>query len=137
MKINPFIFRGYDIRGEVDKDLNPEVIELIGQAHGTYLKSIGVDKAVVGSDNRLSSESYRQAVIKGLNETGVNTIDLGLSLSPIVYWAQYYFKSKGAVMITGSHNPVEYNGLKLGRDYSSAFTPIQEIKRKVLEKDFV
>lgn len=136
MEINPHIFRGYDIRGEVDKDLNPEIVELIGKAHGTYLKSAGVDKCVVGSDNRLSSDSYRTAIIKGLNSTGVSTIDLGLSLSPIIYWAQYFFESKGGVMITGSHNPVEYNGFKLGRDYSDTLTPIAEIKKMVLEKKF-
>lgn len=136
MEINPHIFRGYDIRGEVDKDLNPEIVELIGKAHGTYLKSIGVNECVVGSDNRLSSEDYRAAVIKGLNSTGVNTTDLGLSLSPIVYWAQYYFKSKGAVMITGSHNPVQYNGFKLGKDYSDTLTPVSEIKKMVMDRKF-
>ena len=137
MDINEQIFRGYDIRGEVDKDLNPEIVELIGKAHGTYLKSIDVDLCVVGSDNRLSSDSYREAIIRGLISTGVNTIDLGQSLSPIVYWAQYYFKSKGGVMITGSHNPVEYNGFKLGRDYSDTLTPVQEIKEMVLKQNFV
>lgn len=136
MNINEQIFRAYDIRGEVDKDLNPEIVELIGKAHGTYLKSIGVDLCVVGSDNRVSSDSYREAIIKGLTSTGVNTIDLGQSLTPIVYWAQYHFKSKGSVMITGSHNPVAYNGFKLGRDYSDTLTPVQEIKKMVLDKKF-
>jgi len=136
MKINPYIFRGYDIRGEVDKDLNPEIVGLIGKAHGTYLRSIGVNKAVVGSDNRLSSENYRAAIIKGLISTGINTIDLGLSLSPIMYWAQYFFKSKGGVIVTGSHNPVEYNGFKLGRGYSDTLTPVQEIRKMVEEENF-
>jgi len=136
MKINPYIFRGYDIRGEVDKDLNPEVAELIGKAHGTYLKSIGVKKAVIGYDNRATSPVYSKAIIKGLMSTGCDCIDLGLSLSPIVYWAQYYFKSKGGVMITGSHNPVEYNGFKLCRGYSDTLTPIQKIKEMVLKKKF-
>lgn len=131
MNINPYIFRGYDIRGEVDKDLNPEVVELIGKAHGTYLKNIGVDKAVVGSDNRLSGDSYRAAIIKGLLSTGVDTIDLGTCTTPMLYWAQYHFESKGGVMITGSHNPVQYNGFKLCRDYSDSLTPTQEIRKLV------
>lgn len=136
MKINPNIFRGYDIRGEVDKDLDPEIVERIGKAHGTYLKSISVNKAVVGSDSRESSPIYRQAIISGLRSTGIDCIDLGLSLSPIVYWAQYYYKSKGGVMVTGSHNPVEYNGFKLARDYSDTLTPIQRIKDLVISKKF-
>lgn len=137
MKINPHIFRGYDIRGIAEKELNAEVMELIGRAHGSYLKSIGINKAVVGSDNRLPSEGYRQAVIKGLLKSGIDVIDLGMALSPIVYWAQYYFNSKGGVMVTGSHNPVEYTGLKLARGFSDTLTPIQKIKEMVLEKRFV
>jgi phosphomannomutase/phosphoglucomutase len=136
MEINPHIFRGYDIRGEVDKDLNLEVVELIGKAHGTYLKSIGVDKAVVGSDNRLSSDGYRDAVIAGLKATGTNVIDLGTCTSPLMYWSQYHFESKGGVMITGSHNPVQYNGFKLGKDYSDSLTPIDQIKEMVISKKF-
>lgn len=137
MEINPYIFRGYDIRGEVDKDLNPEIVELIGKAHGTYLNKIGVKLCVVGSDNRLSSDSYRAAIIKGLISTGCNVKDLGTALSPIVYWAQYYFKSKGVVMITGSHNPVQYNGFKIGADYSSTLSETQSTRKRIEEKDFV
>ena len=136
MKINPYIFRGYDIRGEVGKDLDSEVVELIGKAFGTYLKKADVSLCVVGCDNRNSSQEYRQAIIKGLTSTGCDVVDLGLSLSPIVYWAGYNFKSKGVAMITGSHNPVEYNGFKLGSDYSSTLTETQSIKKLVLEKDF-
>ncbi len=136
MKLNPFIFRGYDIRGVAEKDMDAEILELIGRAHGTYLKDIGVDKAVVGSDNRLSSEDYRQAVIKGLLRSGIDVIDLGMCLTSIVYWAQYYFKSKGSVMVTASHNPAEYNGVKLGRNFSDTLTPIQWIKKTVEKEKF-
>lgn len=134
MEINPQIFRGYDIRGIAGKDLDAESMELIGKAHGTYLKNLGVNKAVVGSDNRLTSEEYRQAIIKGLLSTGVDVIDLGLNLTSIVYWAQYHFKAKGCAMVTASHNPAEYNGCKLGRNFSDTFTPIEEIKENVIEK---
>lgn len=137
MEINPSIFRGYDIRGVIGKDLDIESMGLIARAHGTYLSHLGVDKAIVGSDNRLTSEKCRQAVIEGLTKSGINVIDLGMSLTSIVYWAQYHFKSKGAVMVTASHNPSEYNGVKLGRDYSDTLTPIDEIKKMVFEKDFV
>lgn len=136
MEINPHIFRGYDIRGVAGKDMDAETMKLIGQAHGTYLKSIGVSKAVVGSDCRLTSEEYRQAVIEGLLQSGTNVIDLGMSETAMVYWAQYHFNSKGAVMVTASHNPAEYNGVKLGRDFSDTLTPVEEIKKMVFEKKF-
>jgi len=137
MEVNPHIFRGYDIRGVVGVDLDAETMELIGRAHGTYLSRAGVSKAVVGSDNRLTSEEYRNAVMNGLSKSGIEVIDLGTSLTSIVYWAQYYFKSKGGVMVTASHNPSQYNGVKLGRGYSDTLTPIDLIKKMVLEKDFV
>jgi phosphomannomutase/phosphoglucomutase len=135
-KINPEIFRGYDIRGISEKDLDYDVMERIGKAHGTYLKSINVSRTVVGYDNRVSTKEYKEAIISGLRKVGINVIDIGLALSPIVYWAQYFFKTKGAVMVTGSHNPAEYNGVKLGRGFSDTLTPIQEIKKMVIKKDF-
>jgi len=136
MEINPQIFRGYDIRGIAEKDMDADTMELIGRAHGTYLKSINVNKCVVGSDNRLTSEEYRKAVIDGLMKTGLDVVDLGLTLTSITYWAQYHFQAKGCVMVTASHNPAEYNGVKLGRNYSDTSTPISEIKRIVLQKNF-
>ncbi|OQA04609.1 MAG: Phosphomannomutase/phosphoglucomutase [bacterium ADurb.Bin400] len=136
MEINQHIFRGYDIRGVAGQDLDAETMRLIGRAHGTYLHQIGVDKVVVGSDNRLTAEEYRKAVMDGLAQSGMEVLDLGTSLTSIVYWAQYHFQSRGGVMVTASHNPAEYNGVKLGRDYSDTLTPIDQIKRMVLEKDF-
>lgn len=128
-EINPEIFRGYDIRGIYPKDIDVEVMEKLGKAHGTYLNSINVGQAVIGYDNRVPSEKLHLALIDGLCSMGINVIDLGLSLSPIVYWAQYFYKSRGSVMLTGSHNPVEYTGVKLGRNYSDTLTPTQEIRR--------
>jgi phosphomannomutase/phosphoglucomutase len=137
MEINPEIFRAYDIRGKAGKDLDASSMELLGQAQGTYLNSIGVSKAVVGSDNRLTSDEYRAAVIKGLNEAGIDVIDLGTCTTSITYWAQYHFDTKGAVMVTASHNPSEYNGVKLGRGLSDTLVPIEKIKELVEKKEFV
>jgi len=137
MEINPEIFRGYDIRGIAGKDLDAETARLIGRAHGTYLNSINVKKCVVGSDNRLTSDEYRAAVIEGLQKSGVDVTDLGICTSSIVYWAQYHFDSKGAVMVTASHNPAEYNGFKLGRNFSDTMTPIEKIKEIVQKKEFI
>ncbi len=117
-KINPKIFRGYDLRGVADVDLSEDVYYTLGRAYATFLHERRIQEATVGRDNRLTGESYAKALIQGLNAGGINTIDMGLSLSQIVYFSSYHFKTKGSVMITASHNPKEYNGLKLGVGYS-------------------
>ena len=129
MEINPFIFRGYDIRGMVDKDLNPEIVEYIGKAYGTFLLKRGIKKAVVGHDCRLSSESYSEAIIRGIRSTGVDVVDIGLALVGTIYWAQYYLNAFGCVSVSGSHNPAEYNGFKLGVGLSQTMVSeeIQEL----------
>lgn len=131
MEINPFIFRGYDIRGLVDKDLNPEIAEYIGKAYGTFLLKRGIKKTVVGRDCRLSSHPYSRAIIKGILSTGVDVVDIGLALVGITYWAQYYFDARGCVSVSGSHNSVEYNGFKLGTGFSKTMVTeeIQEMKK--------
>jgi len=136
MKINPYIFRGYDIRGLVDKDLNPEIVEHIGRAYGTFLLRRGIKKTVVGHDCRLSSESYSEAIIKGILSTGVDVVDIGLALVGTIYWAQYYLDALGCVSVSGSHNPAEYNGFKLGTGFSQTMITgeIREL-RQIAEKD--
>jgi phosphomannomutase/phosphoglucomutase len=135
MKINPYIFRGYDIRGLVDKDLNPEIVEHIGRAYGTFLLRRGIKKTVVGHDCRLSSESYSEAIIKGILSTGVDVVDIGLALVGTIYWAQYYLDALGCVSVSGSHNPAEYNGFKLGTGFSQTMVTgeIREL-RQIAEK---
>jgi phosphomannomutase/phosphoglucomutase len=135
MKINPFIFRGYDIRGLVDIDLNPEIVEYIGKAYGTFLMRRKIKKTVVGHDCRLSSEPYSEAIIKGILSTGVDVVDIGLALAGNVYWAQYYFNARGCVSVSGSHNSVEYNGFKLGTGFSQTMVSeeireLQQISEK-------
>ncbi len=129
-KINASIFRGYDIRGVVDQDMSEDVYYTLGRGYGTYLAQRRIEEATVGRDNRLSSEAYARAFIAGLNESGINTIDLGLSLSQIVYFSTYECKTKGSVMITASHNPKDFNGLKLGTGYSETMVTeeIQELR---------
>jgi phosphomannomutase / phosphoglucomutase len=117
-KINPHIFRGYDIRGVADVDLNENVIYTLGRAYATYLNERRIQETTVGRDNRLTGDLYSKALIAGLNDGGINTINLGLSLSQIVYYSAYHFKIKGSVMLTASHNPKEFNGMKLGSGYS-------------------
>jgi phosphomannomutase/phosphoglucomutase len=136
MKINPNIFRGYDLRGIAGEDLNPNIVRHIGKAYGTFLAKRGIKKAIVGRDCRLTSGSYSEAMIKGLLSTGVDVIDIGLSLAGIIYWAQYYFKSEGCVSISASHNPAKYNGFKFGTGFSSTmvYNEIQEL-REIAENE--
>ena len=138
MKINPYIFRGNDIRGVVGKDLNPKIVEHLGRAYGSFLSKRGIKKAVVGYDCRLTSKDYSQALIKGLVSTGINVIDIGLTLVGIFYWAQYYFNVKGGAMVTASHNPAEYNGFKLATGFSQAMVAeeTQEIREIALKENF-
>lgn len=135
MKINPFIFRGYDVRGEVDKDLNPDIVEHLGKAYAVFLIKRGIKKAVVGHDCRLTSPAYSEAMIKGLLSSGIDVIDIGLALAGNVYWAQHYFKALGCVSVSGSHNPASYNGFKFGTGLSATMLSeeVQEL-RQISEK---
>jgi len=111
--INPKIFREYDIRGIVDKDLSLEFVEYLGRGIGTYFRAHGKKQAAVGRDARLSSPAYAEAIITGLLSSGCSVVDIGLVPTPLLYFAVYYKKNEAAVMITGSHNPPEYNGFKM------------------------
>ena len=140
MKINKEIFRGYDLRGVVDKDLNPKIVEVLGKAYGTYMVRHKVGrKAVVGYDCRLSSPEYSKALIKGIISTGINVFDIGLTLTGTFYWAQYYLKSNGGVMVTASHNPSEYNGFKFATNLSETMVSdeIQELRKIAESGDFI
>ena len=137
--INPNIFRGYDLRGLIDKDLNENVYYTLGRAYGTFLSKRRIKEAAVGRDNRHNGEKYTKAFISGLNESGIDTIDIGLSLSQIVYYSSYEFKTKGGAMVTASHNPKEFNGLKMSVGYSDTMVTeeIKELQAIAKAKDFV
>jgi len=136
IKINPFIFRMYDIRGVVDQDLDVEKVEAIGRAYGTFLRRRKIRQAVIGRDCRLSGPAYQEAMMKGLTDVGVDLIDLGMVMTQMVYYGQYRFQTNGGVMITASHNPSNYNGFKIGISYSLTTGPeeVQEIK-KIIDDD--
>ncbi len=133
--INPNIFRGYDIRGLVDTDLTEDVYFTIGKAYATFLYRRQINECVIGQDVRASSEGFKVAFVRALIESGINVIDFGLGLTQMMYFAQYLFLSKGGAMITASHNPREYNGLKLGVGFSDTLVT-KEIKelRELAEK---
>lgn len=113
------MFREYDIRGRVnDTELNERNVYRIVEAYAEYLKRIKITKAVVGYDNRDCSVAFANQAIKALTDAGIDVYFIGLTLSPICYFAQYEFKAKGCVMITASHNPNGWSGFKLGCGYS-------------------
>ncbi len=138
MKINPYIFRGYDIRGIVDEEITLESVLHIGRAFGTFLKRKGVTTAIVGRDCRKTSPEYSKTIIDSLNWAGVDTIDIGMELVGTFYWAQYHLNVKGGVYVTASHNPVDYNGFKLANDFSETLVSddIQKLRVMIENEDY-
>ena len=138
MKINPQMFRGYDLRGIAGVDLNSEIVEHIGRAYGTYIQQHGIAQTVVGRDSRATSPEYSRALIAGMNWAGIDVIDIGMNLVGTFYWSQYYLKRKGGVFVTASHNPAQYNGFKFAIDYSETLVSdgIQELKRIIENEDY-
>ena len=117
MNINQTIFREYDIRGIAGTDLTEENMEHMGRAYVAYLKArkaLKLKTVVVGRDGRISSKPFSRALIDGITSMGVNVIDIGEVPSPLVYFALNTLKVDGGIMLTASHNPGNYNGLKIG-----------------------
>lgn len=136
--MNPYIFREYDIRGVADTDLTDEVVERIGLAFGTLLSRNGAEEVVVGRDVRLSSERLSKTVINGMLQTGKRIIDVGVVPTPVLYFSLYHYDSDGGVMVTGSHNPKEYNGFKLCSGKSNIYgKTIQELRKLAEEGKFI
>ena len=111
--VNPTIFRAYDIRGIVDVDLTEPVYETLGMAAGTYFRRTGRTRIVVGRDARLTSPAFTAALIRGLRAVGCDVIDLGMVATPLMYFALAYLGADGGAVVSASHNPPEFNGLKL------------------------
>ena len=142
MKMNPVIFREYDIRGIVDLDFNAGFAEALGRAYVTNIaheKNIHSPTVALGHDARSSSPSLIQALARGICQSGGNVIHLGLVTSPISYFATFALEQvSGAIMVTGSHNPPEYNGFKISVGKSTIFgDDIQKLKHIIDKKDFL
>ncbi len=139
MNINPYIFRGYDIRGIYEKDIDEKVAERIGKAYGTYILNNGEKNVIVGRDNRKSSLSLQKALIKGIISTGANVVDIGLVTTPIYYFSRCIYNIKPGIMVTASHNPSEYNGFKMSTysDDRMAGEDLQAFRRLVEKGPFV
>ncbi len=138
MAIHPGIFRQYDIRGIVDKDLTVDAATAIGRAYGTLLRQRDLSGAVsVGRDNRPSGGLLRDALVEGLTSTGANVIDIGVVPTPLMYWSLHHLPVVGGIQITGSHNPPEYNGFKLCVGHESLHgSGIEALRDLIVKGDF-
>ncbi len=135
--MKPEIFREYDIRGLVEQDLQPENVELIGKAIGTYFRRAGKKTLALGWDIRESSREFRVILTRALNSTGCDVIDIGMVPTPVAYFSLHHLKPDGGVMITGSHNPPEFNGFKISFEQHSLYgEKIQELKALIENNDF-
>jgi phosphomannomutase/phosphoglucomutase len=137
MNIPSSIFKAYDIRGIVETELTSDIVKLIGKAVGSESIAMGERGVVVGRDGRLSGPELSEALISGLIESGCHVVNIGMVPSPVVYFATYTKAASSGVMITGSHNPAEYNGLKImiaGETLSAE--RIQTLYSRILENDF-
>jgi phosphomannomutase / phosphoglucomutase len=135
--MNRDVFREYDIRGVVDRDLNPDFAYLLGRAIGTYAMRHGVQRMSLGRDCRLSSEAYQQAVGRGIMAAGIDVTDIGLCATPMLYFSIRHYGMDGGVMVTGSHNPPDFNGFKICVGPDTIYgEEIQELRRIIEEGSF-
>lgn len=136
MKPPPHIFREYDIRGIVGRDLDPGVAEAVGRAYATAIRRVVTGRApqvVTGRDNRPSSPELAAALIQGLRAGGVDVLDVGTVPTPLVYWAERTLGADGGLQVTGSHNPPEWNGIKMSLAGGSVWgAAIQEMRDWIL-----
>ncbi|MFP5222938.1 MAG: phosphomannomutase/phosphoglucomutase [Acidobacteriota bacterium] len=135
--LSPDIFRAYDIRGIVDKDFDPEWVEVFGRACGAYFLKNGFSRAVIGHDARLSSPVYQERLAKGMAGTGVDVVLVGMVSTPVCYFACKHLGTDAGVMVTASHNPPEFNGFKVIAGPSTIYgAEIQELFKMMAAGNF-
>lgn len=135
--MNERIFREYDIRGIADRDFTDEMVALVSRATGTLLKRRGATQITLGQDCRLSSPRIAQGMRQGLLSSGLDVVDIGLVPTPLLYFSVFHLNVGGGVMITGSHNPGDQNGLKIMSGKATVFgSDIQEILALCKSRDF-
>lgn len=134
MNINKYIFREYDIRGEVKKDFPPEVVQLLGKGYGTYALQNGAKKVALSGDVRLTTAELKENFKIGLLSTGLDVVDIGIIPSPVNYYSMWKLDIEGAVQITGSHNPPEFNGFKMSLFKKAVYGEAIQKIRQIIEK---
>lgn len=129
-------FKAYDIRGKLGTELNEDIAYRIGRAYGEYLNP---KKIVLGGDVRLTSESLKLALARGLQDAGTDVVDIGLTGTEEIYFATSFLNVDGGIEVTASHNPLDYNGMKLVREQSkpiSGDTGLRDIQRLAEDNNF-
>ena len=136
--LNPHIFRAYDVRGRVGDDVNPDVFRLVGAAYGTLIRRRGGRTIALGQDNRISSADLKAAFTEGVRSAGLDIVDIGLTPTPLLYFATAHWRLDGGANITGSHNPIEYNGVKMVHAGAAPLTEeeIQSLRTTIEAGDF-
>lgn len=138
MQVDSSIFKAYDIRGVVDKTLTEDVARAVGQVLGSLAVEANVPAFCVGRDGRLSGERLMNALVEGIASTGMKVLDVGAVPTPVLYYATKYFHCGTGVAVTGSHNPPEWNGLKMMVAGIMLFADaIQDIRRRVEAQDWI
>ena len=138
MQVDSSIFKAYDIRGVVDKTLTEDVARAVGRVLGSLAVEANVSAFCVGRDGRLSGERLMNALVEGIASTGMKVLDVGAVPTPVLYYATKYFNCGTGVAVTGSHNPPEWNGLKMMVAGITLFADaIQDIRRRVEVQDWI
>ena len=137
MKLNEHIFRANDIRGIVNEDLNEQVVSLLGRSLGSEALSRDIKDLIIGRDARVSSPEIMEWLSSGILSTGCNVIDIGIVTSPMFYHSTFELAASSGVVITGSHNPAEYNGFKIVfKNQSTSSDEILLLRERIINKDF-
>jgi len=136
--INPYIFRAYDVRGKVGIDVLPEVFAEVGRAYGTLVRRRGGHTAALGMDNRTTSPPLKEAFAAGMLSTGLDVVDIGINHTPLLYFAVAHWRLDGGATVTGSHNPVSDNGVKMVHAGAAPLTEdeIQGLLATIRARDF-
>src|SRR5215470_12084846 len=134
--LKPTIFREYDIRGVADVELTDDGVKQLGHALGTYMQRHTGRRVTLGRDTRLSGPRLHDALLAGLIASGCEVTDIGVVPTPVLYYSVFHLKTDGGVMITGSHNPPEFNGFKTVCGQSTIYgEAIQEVRRQLESGD--
>ena len=137
MELNPHIFRANDIRGVAYEDLSEEVVINLGKALGSEALENQINEFIIGRDSRLSSPDMYEWLSTGILSTGCDVLDIGIVTSPMFYHSTYSLNSSSGVVITGSHNPGEYNGFKVVyKNHSTSSEKILQIKERIIQKNY-
>src|SRR5947207_5730757 len=138
MALNPHIFRAYDVRGRIGPDINPDVFRQVGRAYASLIRNNGGRTIAVGQDNRESSAGLKAGFVEGVRAAGIDVVDIGTVTTPLLYFATAHWKLDGGANITGSHNPIDYNGVKMVHAGAAPLTEdeIQSLRKTVERGDY-